>query len=50
MKKKTYEHPRLEVVVVSQSELICTSPKEFPATPQNETYEEEQETVTKGWY
>ena len=47
MKKKTYKQPKMKVVKLEQTDIICTS--QFPS-PQNEGYDEEEESVTDSWY
>ena len=47
MKKKTYEQPQVEVVKAEPAGVICMS--QF-SNPQNESYEEVDESVTDGWY
>ena len=47
MKKKTYQQPEMKIVELEQMDIICTS--QFPS-PQNESYDEEEESVTNGWY
>ncbi len=47
MKKKTYEQPKMKVVELEQTDIICTS--QF-LSPQNESYEEENESVTNSWF
>ena len=48
MKKKTYQQPEMKVVKLEQTDIICTS--QYGVTPQNESYDEEQESVVNGWY
>ena len=47
MKKKTYQQPKMKVVVMEQTDIICSS--QFPS-PQNESYEELEESATDGWF
>ena len=46
-KKKTYHEPVMKVVVLGKADIIATS--QFPSL-QNESYEEEDEAVTSGWF
>ena len=48
MKKKTYQQPEMKVVKLEQTDIICTS--QYGETPQNESYYEEEESVTSGWF
>ena len=47
MKKKTYQQPKMKVVEIDHADIICTS--QFPS-PQNESYDEVEESVTSGWF
>ena len=47
MKKETYQQPKMKVIELEQMDIIRTS--RFPS-PQNESYEEEDISVTKGWF
>lgn len=45
MQKKIYQQPKMEVVELNHTDIICTS-----FTPQNEEYEEVNESVTNSWF
>ena len=46
-KKKTYHEPVMKVVMLGKADIIATS--QFPS-PQNESYDEVEESVTSGWF
>ena len=48
MKKATYVQPRMKVVKLESTEIICTSGD--MQSLQNEKYDEVEETVTNGWF
>ena len=48
MKKKTYQQPEMKVVKLEQTDIICTS--QYGVTLQNESYDEENESTTDGWF
>lgn len=48
MKKKTYKQPQIDVIEVKGDDIICQT-SQIPSA-QNESYEEESESVTQSWF
>lgn len=48
MKKKTYQQPQAEIMEAKPANIILST-SQFP-NPQNESYDEVDESVTDGWY